>query len=223
MQKKLTPRQEECLQFIRNFKDENGKAPTRKEIADHFTYASTSPAQALVAALAKAGYITIDKSQARSIRIKGSSENEKLPIHNLHNGNGSGGNTSTAAPDATVQRVKQLFTERVDFLVQMNDDSMQDLGIHKDDLVAMRQASRPKNGDVVFAHINDLAVVRIYYATRNSEVTLIPAAKGQHRSNVKHDRDSFRVDGVCIGVVRRHIGTAGIDYLERRSSTRRPR
>ena len=64
----LTPSQARVLVFIRQYIDETGHAPTRKEIADAFGYTSANGAQEHVKSLERKGVITLTGG-ARGIRI----------------------------------------------------------------------------------------------------------------------------------------------------------
>lgn len=63
-----TPRQFEVLQFIRDFHRNNGKSPTRREIASHLGI-SPNGAQRLVWALERRHLIQIRERLLRGIRL----------------------------------------------------------------------------------------------------------------------------------------------------------
>lgn len=65
----LTPAQASVLTFIRQRIAQHGAAPTRKEIADEFGYASHSAAHQHVLALERKGLLTRTGSNARAIRL----------------------------------------------------------------------------------------------------------------------------------------------------------
>lgn len=67
--RKLTLRQTQVLDFIRNFKDVEGIVPTYREIASHFGFKSTKAASDHVHALEKKGYVRLHGNRSRSIEI----------------------------------------------------------------------------------------------------------------------------------------------------------
>jgi repressor LexA len=64
----LSPRQAEIYQFIQDFHQQNGYAPTFREIADGIGQ-SLSSAAAYITALGDKGYVAWEPKIARSIRI----------------------------------------------------------------------------------------------------------------------------------------------------------
>ena len=66
---KLTSRQQEILDFIRNSLEVLGAPPTRAEIAQAFGFASHNAAEEHLKALAKKGLIVLEPGSARGIRL----------------------------------------------------------------------------------------------------------------------------------------------------------
>src|SRR5574343_1746838 len=66
---KLTPRQQEILDFIKNSLEVLGAPPTRAEIASAFGFASPNAAEEHLKALAKKGAIVLESGTARGIRL----------------------------------------------------------------------------------------------------------------------------------------------------------
>lgn len=69
MTKQLTRKQLEILNMIAAFDAQFGRPPTRKEIADHFGFASWNAAQCHVKALEKKGVLTRTKRKARGLKL----------------------------------------------------------------------------------------------------------------------------------------------------------
>ncbi len=67
--RKLTERQTQVLVFIRDFKNQEGVAPTYREIAHHFGFKSTKAAVDHVRALKSKGYVTLAGRRSRSIMV----------------------------------------------------------------------------------------------------------------------------------------------------------
>jgi len=71
----LTQRQTQILDFLRNFKNQEGVAPTYREISGHFGFKSTKAASDHVRALEKKGYVRLHGNRSRSIEIVSSESN----------------------------------------------------------------------------------------------------------------------------------------------------
>ncbi|EXI83015.1 MAG: LexA repressor [Candidatus Accumulibacter sp. BA-94] len=66
---RITTRQQEILEFIRNALENFGAPPTRAEIATAFGFASHNAAEEHLRALARKGLITLEPGSARGIRL----------------------------------------------------------------------------------------------------------------------------------------------------------
>ena len=67
MENKLTKRQQQVLDFIRQFIIANLKPPTVREIGAHFGAKSSNAAMCLLNALSLKGYITLAHGESRSV------------------------------------------------------------------------------------------------------------------------------------------------------------
>lgn len=65
----LTQKQNQILDFLQNFKNQEGVAPTYREISGHFGFKSTKAASDHVRALEKKGYVRLHGNRSRSIEI----------------------------------------------------------------------------------------------------------------------------------------------------------
>lgn len=66
---KLTPRQQEIMDFIRSTVEVLGAPPTRAEICHAFGFASPNAAEDHLKALARKGVIILEQGSARGIRL----------------------------------------------------------------------------------------------------------------------------------------------------------
>ena len=80
---RLTDRQASILDFIENYIDSNGIPPTRREIAEAFSFSKNAADSALIL-LEKKGFIALGR-EARSIVLSSSErrrrENRKIPLY----------------------------------------------------------------------------------------------------------------------------------------------
>ncbi len=66
---KLSGRQEEILEYVAKFQEENGYAPSLREIAEAFGLTSVATVHQHVAALQKKGYVKKDWNRGRSLEL----------------------------------------------------------------------------------------------------------------------------------------------------------
>ena len=110
---KLTPRQQEILDFIRSNVEMLGAPPTRAEIATAFGFSSHNAAEEHLKALAKKGVVVLEPGSARGIRLV---EQLGLPLI---------GSVAAGSPILAVENVQgryaldaSLFKPRADFFAE---------------------------------------------------------------------------------------------------------
>ena len=193
---KLTPRQQEILQLIRDFIAETGMPPTRAEIAETLGFRSANAAEDHLKALARKGVIEMTPGASRGIRI---TDDEGLPLV---------GKVAAGEPILAVEHVEdylkidpQLFYPRADYLLRVQGTSMQDIGILDGDLLAVRQSPSANNGEIVVARLDDDVTVK-RFKQRGNIVTLI--AENQNFEPIRVDlrEQELAIEGIAVGVIR---------------------
>ena len=193
---KLTPRQQEILDFIRNSLEVLGAPPTRAEISQAFGFASPNAAEEHIKALAKKGVINLEPGSARGIRLV---EQLGLPLI---------GSVAAGSPILAVENVQHryqvdqsLFAPKADYLLKVRGNSMIDAGIFDGDLLAVHRTSEAKNGQVVVARIEDEVTVK-RYKKRGDIVELIAESAGYEPIIVDTRRQSLEIEGLAVGLIR---------------------
>lgn len=167
--KGLTPRQQGILDFIVEFSQREGMSPTISEISDACQI-TTATVFAHLRSLQRKGYVE-RSSKARSLTVVNASPPQHagltlcIPVL---------GRISAGAPLLSEQHVdRQLYfdpfslprgcgQERL-FALQVQGESMRDLGILDGDLVIARQADTAALGDVVVALVDGETTVKSLY------------------------------------------------------------
>jgi repressor LexA len=179
MQKELTPRQRQILDYIVQHIDMHGYPPTVREIGEAVNLSSSSTVHAHLKNLEDAGLIQRDAILTRAIKIvtgKTASPKPKkvvtLPIV---------GNVAAGKPMLAVEDVEDTFPVPHEFLsgedgfmLRVKGDSMIEDGIHNGDYVIVRRQSSADNGDTVVAMVESEATVKRFYV-ENGQVRLQPA------------------------------------------------
>ena len=169
------------LDFIDDFQDKSGMAPTVYEIAEHFGI-KTSTVFAHLKALQRKNQIS-RSSKARSIAVKSRSKTVPhmsftLSIPLLGRINAGMPADSPALVEGEFQiseKYAALAEKGVLFALKVNGESMRDLGILDGDIVVVQKDCPVKNGDVVVALVNCETTVKSYYLLENGVVELHPA------------------------------------------------
>ncbi|MBI9107103.1 MAG: transcriptional repressor LexA [Spirochaetales bacterium] len=157
--KELTKRQEETLDFIKNYIQQHSYPPTIRELASSFNI-SVKGAYDHIKALEKKGRIKCDGNRSRTIEIldkKVETEPETIQIPIL-------GKVAAGTPlfaeenfEGSLSMPAGNFRAGVHFALHVSGDSMQDIGILDGDLAIFTQKNTAENGDIVVAMINDEA------------------------------------------------------------------
>ena len=152
---KLTPRQQEILDFIKSTLEVLGAPPTRMEISSAFGFASPNAAEDHLKALAKKGAIVLEPGSARGIRLV---EQLGLPLI---------GSVAAGSPILAVENVQgryafdaNMFSPKADFLLKVRGLSMIDIGMFDGDLLAVHKTNQARDGQVVVARIDEEVTVK---------------------------------------------------------------
>ena len=193
---KLTPRQQEILDFIRSSLEVLGAPPTRAEIANAFGFASHNAAEEHLRALAKKGIIVLEPGSARGIRLV---EQLGLPLI---------GSVAAGSPILAVENVQaryaldaSLFKPRADFLLRVRGLSMINAGIFDGDLLAVHRSSEARNGQIVVARLEEDVTVKRY--RRHGNVVELIAENPDYAPIVVDTRRQAReIEGIAVGLIR---------------------
>jgi len=197
---KLTARQQQVLDVIKDNIEETGYPPTRAEIAKTLGFKSPNAAEEHIKALARKGYIEIVQGASRGIRLPESESG--LPVV---------GRVAAGSPILAEEQISEyvdlprsLFHPTADFMLQVQGLSMKDIGILEDDLIAVHKTDRVRNGDIVVARVGDEVTVK-RYEKKGNIVTLYPENEDFKPIIVNLKQEEFTIEGLYVGVIRRSV------------------
>ena len=205
---KLTARQEQILNLIREAIENTGFPPTRAEIARELGFKSANAAEEHLQALARKGAIEIAPGTSRGIRLIGASV-ETVPIAPAAImmslplvGRVAAGSPILAQEhvEATYNVDPAMFSSKPDFLLKVRGWSMRDAGIMDGDLLAVKKVDSAKNGQIVVARIGDDVTVKRYRKT-GALIELLPENPDFKIIKVDPD-DEFALEGLAVGLMR---------------------
>lgn len=193
---KLTPRQAEILQLIRDSIEADGYPPTRAEIARAFGFRSPNAAEEHLRALERKGLIRIDSGAARGLRL---TEPVGVPLI---------GRVAAGSPilaEAHVQGRYQvdpvLFQPRADYLLKVRGMSMRDAGILDGDLLAVHRTAEARSGQIVVARLQDEVTVK-RLRRKGAIVELLPENPEFAPIVVDTRREPVVIEGIAVGLIR---------------------
>jgi repressor LexA len=206
---KLTARQEQILNLIREAIENTGFPPTRAEIATELGFKSANAAEEHLQALARKGAIEISPGTSRGIRLVGAAA-DPLPVvpAALMMALPLVGRVAAGSPilaqehvEATYSVDPAMFSSKPDFLLKVRGESMRDAGIMDGDLLAVKKVDSAKNGQIVVARIGDDVTVKRYRKT-GSLVELLPENPDFKIIKVDPAVDEFTLEGLAVGLMR---------------------
>ena len=198
----LSPRRQAILAFIQERALIPGQPPSLAEIAVACGLASRGAARKQVLALAEAGLIELTPGQARGIRPAGSgSRLDALSVPIL-------GRVAAGVPigaDAelvdTLSLDVRLFSQRPDYLLRVQGNSMIEDGILDGDLVGVYRTSEARDGQVVVARLDGEVTIKRLSLGKDG-VRLLPRNPAYAPIEVAQGQD-FAIEGIYCGLVRR--------------------
>jgi len=197
---KLTDRQQEILDFIKDYMSDTGFPPTRSEIAIKMGFKSPNAAEEHLRALARKGAIEMLPGTSRGIKLP-AEEQQGLPIV---------GQVAAGSPILAQESIADycdiapgFFTPRADYLLTVKGTSMINAGIFEDDLLAVHKTTRANNGDIIVARLGDEVTVKRLRTSSNKDQIFLDAENPQF-DPIKIDLKSqpFDIEGVSVGVIR---------------------
>ncbi|HEY4370958.1 MAG TPA: transcriptional repressor LexA [Burkholderiales bacterium] len=204
MSLKLTARQTEILDFIRDTVKQTSLPPTRAEICTTFGFKSPNAAEEHLRALARKGAIELASGTARGIQlaeqIAGTLQSIiALPLI---------GRVAAGSPILAEQNVERnvpvdpaMFSPKADYLLKVKGLSMKDIGIFDGDLLAVHSQNEARNGQVVVARLENEVTVKRFYK-KGSTVELIAENPDFKPIVVDLRREPLEIEGLAVGVIR---------------------
>lgn len=211
MASKLTDRQQQILDLIRQTVARTGFPPTRAEIAQALGFRSPNAAEDHLKALARKGAIELTAGASRGIRLKDVSPTQApLPLPGLAQlllplvGRVAAGSPILAAEhvEREIGVDPSLFAQAPDYLLKVRGMSMRDAGILEGDLLAVKKVSEARNGQIVVARLGDDVTVK-RLQRQNGRVELLPENPDFNVIVVEADQE-FALEGIAVGLIRPH-------------------
>ena len=166
-QGKITPKQQEILDYIKSQILERGFPPAVRDICEAVHLKSTSSVHSHLETLEKNGYIKRDPTKPRAIEILDESFNfnrrEMVNVPLI-------GRVAAGEPLLAEQNIEEYFPIPMDFMpnkqtfmLKVKGESMINAGILSGDYVIVEQTPSAENGEQVVALIEDGATVKTFY------------------------------------------------------------
>lgn len=180
MEKKITKRQEDVLDYIKKYIVEHGYPPATREIGAALGLSSPATVHTHLKRLEDAGYIKKTNSKFRTIEILVDNEYEqknddlvKVPLL---------GKITCGSPIEAIETPDEWFTlpaslipaKETVFTLRASGESMINKGIYDGDVVIVQKQKIARNGDIVVAMTMDNEVTLKTFYKENDHIRLQP-------------------------------------------------
>ena len=198
---KITAKQQEILEYIKDCILKKGYPPAVREICEAVHLRSTSSVHAHLETLEKNGYIRKDPTKPRTIEIVDDTFN--LPRREISHVPMIG-RVAAGEPILAEQNISDYFPFPADllpnqetFMLKVRGDSMINVGIFDGDNLLVAKQNTASNGEIVVAMVEDSATVKRFFK-ENGHYRLQPENDSMDPIIV----DSVEILGKVKGLIR---------------------
>ena len=199
-QDKITAKQTEILEYIKECVLKKGYPPSVREICEAVHLKSTSSVHSHLATLEEKGYIRRDPTKPRTIEIIDEFNPARRELVNIP----VVGTVAAGQPILAEENISDYFPVPADilpnadvFMLEVKGESMINAAILNGDKLIVRIQNTAENGDKVVALLDDSATVKTFYKE-----------DGHYRLQPENDSmdpiiaDHVQILGKVVGVIR---------------------
>src|SRR5512136_1824430 len=207
---KLSERQRDIINYIRDFSRDKGYPPTIRQIGEAAGISSTSVVNYNLNKLEKDGYLTRDLKVSRGVRLVESSASRiigdmiNIPLagYIFASNPVMVGDTPQTAADEVIALTRDIVRDTGDlFALRVKGDSMIDAMVNDGDIVVMKKADRARNGEMVAVWLSDRNETTLkHFYLEGNKVRLQPANPTMQPIMV--DPGKVQIQGKVVLVVR---------------------
>ena len=164
---KITPKQQEILEFIKESILNRGYPPAVREICEAVHLKSTSSVHSHLETMEKNGYIRRDPTKPRAIEII--DDNFNLTRRELVNVP-IVGTVTAGEPILAVENIEGYFPispeflkNKQTFMLKVKGESMINVGIFSGDYILVEESPTASDGEIVVALVEDSVTVKRFY------------------------------------------------------------
>jgi repressor LexA len=196
---KLTKRQQEIFDFIRQYSSRHGYPPTVRDIGKAIGLTSSSTVHAHLANLEKLGLVRRDPTKPRALELLGEAARKLagpagLPVV---------GRVAAGSPILAEENIEDYVEvppiaggEEGEYVLRVRGESMKDAGILDGDYVIVHRQETADNGEIVVALVGEEATVKRYFR-ESDHIRLQPENSAMEPIRTREAAVLGKVVGVC--------------------------
>lgn len=198
----LTKRQREILDYLNEFIEHHGYAPSLMEIGRRFGLSSLATVHKHLTNLQEKGFIKRSWNRSRSVELLPSRTGSRALDLPLLGNVAAGAPIEAVVSSETVPVPEDFVRARDTYALRVRGNSMLDEQIRDGDIVIVEDRTTAENGEMVIALLEGADVTLKTFYRENDHVRLQPANATMEPLVVAADRVQIR--GVIVGVMRRY-------------------
>lgn len=199
----LTKRQREILDYLNEFIQQHGYAPSLEEIGRRFNLSSLATVHKHLTNLQDKGFIRRSWNRSRSVELlpsRGGGRAVELPML----GYVAAGMPIEAVTTAESIAVPESLVsgKRDTYVLRVRGDSMIEEQIRDGDWVIVEDRKSADNGEMVIALVEGSDVTLKTFYLENGRIRLQPANPSMQP--ILLDPDAVQIQGIVVGVMRKY-------------------
>ena len=199
----LTKRQREILNYLADFIQQQGYAPSLEEIGPRFGLSSLATVHKHLTNLEEKGFIRRSWNKSRSIEIvptdKHGAQSRELDLMGYV---AAGQPIEAIVTNESIAVPEMLIGKNRAYVLRVKGDSMIDEQIRDGDFVIVEDRKTAENGEMVIALLNNEEVTLKMLFRQDGRIRLQPANKKMEPLII--NSADLKIRGVVVGIMRRY-------------------
>jgi repressor LexA len=198
----LTKRQREILDYLGEFIQQHGYAPSLEEIGRRFSLSSLATVHKHLTNLQEKGFIRRSWNRSRSVELvptRSGGRALELPLLGFV---AAGAPIEAIASAEVIAVPEDLVGKRDTYVLKVRGDSMIDEQIRDGDFVIVEDRKTAENGEMVIALLGGADVTLKKFYRDNGRIRLQPANPAMLPILVAPEQ--LQIQGVVVGVMRKY-------------------
>jgi repressor LexA len=198
----LTKRQREILDYLNEFIQQHGYAPSLEEVGRRFGLSSLATVHKHLTNLQEKGFIKRAWNRSRSVELvqtRSGGRAVELPLLGFV---AAGSPIEAIATAESIAVPEDMVGKRDTYVLRVRGESMIDEQIRDGDFVIVEDRKTAENGEMVIALLGSSDVTLKKFYRENGQVRLQPANPAMQPMIVAADH--VQVQGVVVGVMRKY-------------------
>ncbi len=198
----LTKRQREILDYLQEFIQHHGYAPSLEEVGRQFGLSSLATVHKHLTNLQEKGFIRRSWNRSRSVELLPARVGQRALELPLLGYVAAGAPIEAVASNETIAVPEGLVGKHESYVLRVRGDSMIDEQIRDGDYVIVEDRRTAENGEMVIALIGGADVTLKKFYRENGRVRLQPANPTMRP--LFFDPAHVQLQGVVVGVMRKY-------------------